>query len=125
MKKDRNTFFTETQMASTNMMPNMAPQMYQQPIMNQQMMTPPIQTSQASQSFYTGPSMPMQQVPNSAVIAITGTTPPQMQGNDIESRLSKIERQLHRLEAKITKLENGNPHFAIDTEEYNSSMYMI
>jgi|GEM_PF-1003868 len=127
MKKNRNTFFTESQMSATSMMPNMQmaqPQMPQQPMMQQ-----PMQAAQASQSFYSGPNL--QNVPNNVAHNNQGIMPTpipytgyQNSNSDIDSRLSKIERQLHRLENRITKLEGGS-QFAIDSEEYNSSMYMI
>ena len=44
--------------------------------------------------------------------------------SDIESRLSKLERQINRLDARITKLENTNlyPVEEIDT---TTNMYMV
>lgn len=46
--------------------------------------------------------------------------------NDIESRFAKIERQLNRLDYRISKLESANN--IISTEELdvnNSNMYML
>ena len=96
MKKNRNTFFTESQMTA-NMGPNMGMPNYQ-PSM-QPNMWPGMQSQMMS-------------------------TPLPDSNNELEARLTRIERQLHRLEARINKLEGGT-QFAIDSEEYNSSMYMI
>ena len=49
------------------------------------------------------------------------------QGNDIESRIAKIERQLNRLDYRISKLENTGS--TITNEEFetnnNTNMYML
>ena len=98
MKKDRNSFFQEYGMNAYNgNMPNM-------------MM--PNQTFSANSSFYSGPNM----MPN-------------MNNNmysDIDSRLSKIERQIVRLENRISRLEGDN-QTNINIDEYNASnpMYMV
>ena len=42
--------------------------------------------------------------------------------DDYDNRLAKLERQINRLDARITKLENANKIF---TEESSSSMYMV
>lgn len=108
MKKDRNSFFSEYGMNAYNMqqpmMPNMAPQQVQ-----------------SNSSFYAGPA-------------------PMMQGqmgmgdnytNDLDSRLSKIERQINRLESRISKLEGEFPtnfnkvNTETDYNYSNSSMYMV
>ena len=100
MKKDRNSFFQEYGMNGyNNMMPNM-------------MM--PNQAFSANSSFYSGPGMNYN---------------PNMNNNmysDIDSRLSKIERQLNRLETRISHLEGDNPNTNINIDEYNSNpMYMV
>lgn len=46
--------------------------------------------------------------------------------NDIESRLSKIERQLNRLDYRLSKLENTNNVISSDDFDINNSnMYML
>lgn len=70
--------------------------------------------SQASQSFYSGP-MPnysSQNYYNNDYMS------------DFESRMAKIERQINRLDARISKLESKG---TITTENYDNSnnMYML
>ena len=100
MKKNRNTFFQESSYQSYN--PNMA-----------MAGGAPYQT--ASNYFYQG-AAPM---PNNYTTS--------MMPNDIESRISKIERQLNRLDYRISKLENTGS--TITNEEFetnnNTNMYML
>lgn len=97
MKKDRNTFFNEANFSQSSFVPNMPTMPY-------------ANSTQASQSFYAGP------------------TPNFNQGNvndyasDLESRLSKIERQINRMDARISKLESKD--FTSDTT-LNNNMYML
>lgn len=99
MKKNRNTFFQESSYQSYN--PNMA------------LGGAPYQT--ASNYFYQG-AAPM---PNNYTIG-NGTS-------DIESRLAKIERQLNRLDYRISKLENSSTTLTSDDFENNTTtnMYML
>ena len=109
MKKDRNTFFNEANFSQASYMaPNMPNQMmggYPQPTYS---------GAQASQSFYQGP-VPMM------------NTNPSM-GNDymsdMESRLAKIERQINRMDARISKLEAKG---TLTTENFDNTtnMYML
>lgn len=103
MKKNRNTYFQESSYQSFN--PNM-----------NHMGGAPYQT--ASNYFYQGEA-PMPYNYNTY----------KEQGNninDIESRLSKIERQINRLDYRISKLENGNKIISSDDFENNSNnMYML
>lgn len=86
MKKNRNTFFQESQ-TSFNM-PN--------PMMSQyQMMA-------NNQMYY----------PNGL-------------NNDIEEKLAKIERQINRLDKRITDLENNTIKSTDDFESTTNNMYMI
>lgn len=49
-----------------------------------------------------------------------------MPNNDIESRFAKIERQLNRLDYRLSKLENTNQTYQTeDLESSNSNMYMV
>ena len=41
---------------------------------------------------------------------------------DIENRISKIERQINRLDARLTKVENQNK---IVSDDLSSSMYIM
>lgn len=98
MKKNRNSFFAESNYQSYNPNMNMQPAPYQS----------------SSNYFYQGPG-PM---PNNY------TT--QNMGNDIESRLAKIERQLNRMDYRISKLENANTIITSDDYETNTTnMYML
>jgi len=100
MKKTRNSYFQESSFQSynPNINPNMNPQMA------------PYQS--AGNYFYQGP------VPNN--YNTMGTN------NDIESRLAKIERQINRLDYRISKLENSNNIMSSDDfDTNNSNMYML
>lgn len=108
MKKDRNTFFSDAHMQSQTYMPNMNMNM---PMYNQGYA--PYQASQASQSFYAGPT-PTQNYQDSSY-------------SELDSRLAKIERQINRLDSRITRLENGNGNLGMIEKDTNfsSSMYMV
>lgn len=101
MKKDRNTFFSEYGFnQSTNMFPNqnMIPNMM------------PNQTFAANSSMYSGPT------PNINMN--------QNMYSDIDSRLAKIERELNRLETRVSRLEGENKS-NIDDINYSNSLYMV
>ncbi len=106
MKKDRNSFFNESSFQqSYGNMPNFGmPGNY------------PMNSgygSQASQSFYTGP------------MTNTGVMPTNNDYmSDMESRLAKIERQINRLDARISKLESKG---VLTTENFDNTtnMYML
>ena len=102
MKKDRNSFFNEASYSYGGYIPN---NMVQPNMM-------PVQSGAFNQSFYSGPGYPMQQ--NSNI----------MDTNDIESRLSKIERQLNRLDSRLTKLETSS-NVTTESFENNTNMYMV
>ena len=105
MKKDRNSFFNEASYSYGGYIPN---NMVQPNMM-------PVQSGQFNQSFYSGPGYPMTNQMNS-----------NMDSNDIESRLSKIERQLNRMDYRLTKLENANNIVTSDDFDTNTSnMYML
>ena len=89
MKKTRNSFFQESNFQSYN------------PNMNPNMQGAPFQAS--SNYFYQGP------MPNNYNINSIN--------NDIESRFAKIERQLNRMDYRISKLESQNNN--------NTNMYML
>ena len=96
MRKNRNSFFSESSFQSYN--PNM---------------NPPMQ--EASSYFYQGgPINPMNNYNT------------YNSNNDIESRLAKIERQLNRIDYRVTKLENNsNIITSEDFDTSNSNMYML
>lgn len=110
MKKDRNAFFNEANFSQSSYMgnPNMP--------MNQGFQNPmPAYGSQASQSFYSGP------------VPMNYNTNQNMGGDymsDLESRLAKIERQINRLDARVSKLESKG---LVTTENYDNTtnMYML
>ncbi len=114
MKKDRNTFFQEYQMFNQAQIPN--------PNMNVAN-GPFTTTSYANQGFYAGPA-------NNGAVPLNYNMPSYENANsnnnynDIESRLSKIERQLNRLDARLTKLESGTLYTHEDIETTNN-VYMV
>lgn len=98
MLKNRNAFFQEASMSSQSYMPNMFPNMQGQ-----------AQAAQASQSYYSGPAINQQgYYPNNF--------------DDYENRLAKLERQINRLDARLSKLENANK---IESIDMSSNMYMV
>lgn len=98
MKKNRNSFFSESTYQTYNPTPNINPQMA------------PYEVS--SNYFYQGP------VPNNYNTMNIN--------NDIESRLAKIERQINRLDYRLSKLENSNNIMASDDfDTNNTNMYML
>lgn len=108
MKKDRNTFFAESSYMNQSTFPNM-------PVANQ----PFGMQAYANQGFYAGP----QGIPNNYNIDSSGNTN-NMNMNDYESRLSKIERQLNRIDARLSKLENNNYYTTEDVDTTNN-IYMV
>lgn len=116
MKKDRNAFFQESQYFNQTAMP--MPMVANQPFTT---------NATASQSFYAGPSPMMNQVPvNYTTQPTPGTTNNFITNdyNDLESRLSKIERQLNRMDARLNKLESGNFYTTEDIDN-STNMYMV
>ena len=97
MLRNRNSFFQEASMSSQSIMPNMP--MYPT--------SPGINAAQATQSYYSGPTI----YPNY-----------QNSFDEYESRIAKLERQINRLDARITKLENSTKLESIDM---SSNMYMV
>lgn len=106
MKKNRNTFFSEANMNYANYNPNM-----------NMAANAPFQSATAYNSFYAGPNpnaMAGGQMQNYAVAP-----------TDLESRLAKIERQLNRLEHRVSKLETNNTYVTEDYESTTNNMYML
>ena len=98
MKKNRNTFFQESSYQSYN--PNMNGAPYQT----------------ASNYFYQGPMPNNYNTYNSSMGNV----------NDLESRFAKIERQLNRLDYRLSKIESASNVVATDEFDMNNSnMYML
>ena len=95
MLRNRNSFFQEASMNTQSFMPNMA-----------YAGTVPYSSAQSSQSYYQGP------MPNQNNYPI----------EDLEGRIAKLERQINRLDARISKLENSTKLESIDM---SSNMYMV
>ena len=98
MRKERNSFFEQQSYNSA---------FYPTPNMNMMMGAPSI-ASTSSQSFYGGPNV----MPNYS-------------DNEIETRLTKIERNLNRLDSRIAKLENNGISNTVDNYNDSTNMYMV
>jgi len=96
MKKDRNTFFSNYNAQTQSYIPN-----YPNMIQNQFV---PMEQSSMNSSYYSGPDIAL--------------------NNDIDNRLSKIERQINRLDNRLTKLENSSIT-EVKENNYSSNMYML
>ena len=99
MRKNRNAFFAENNMNYQGYNP---------------MVGGAYQNASSSNSFYSGPMMPNPMMQN------------QMMGyDDTAERLAKIERQISRLEHRISKLEANS---TVSTDDYDSTtnnMYIL
>ena len=114
MKKDRNTFFQESQFMSQASFPNPNFNIANQPFTT---------GSFSNQGFYAGPTngIPMNyttQMPQNTNYITNDYS-------DIESRLSKIERQISRIDARLNKLENGSFYTTDDIESTTNNVYMV
>lgn len=107
MKKTRNSFFTEAGMSYSGFNPNVAPNMMPGNM--------PYQAQTSYNSFYSGPNNIQGNMPYPQ---ITDT-------NTIENRLAKIERQINRLEHRISKLEATNTTYITEEIDTSSNMYML
>ena len=100
MRKNRNAFFAENNMNYQGYNPMMGSAAYQ--------------NATSSNSFYSGPVMPNQMLQNQV-----------MGYDDTAERIAKIERQINRLEHRISKLEANS---TISTDDYDSTtnnMYIL
>ena len=102
MLRNRNSFFQEAQFNTQSYMPNMIPYP-----MNYNM---PVNAAQASQSYYSGP------VPNQSNYNNYNGF------EDYDNRIAKLERQINRLDARISKLENSSK---LESVDISSNMYMV
>lgn len=99
MRKNRNSFFTESNMNYSNFQA--------QGVIPQAM--PYANTNY--NSYYQAPNAPgMPYVDNT---------------DSIENRLAKIERQINRLNARVNKLESLNTTFLDDNNDTTGNMYML
>ncbi|MBD8923335.1 hypothetical protein EGR52_07970 [bacterium] len=97
MRKNRNTFFTESNMNYTN-------------FQNHEVMP--------------NPNIPFQ--PQINYNPYQGQNPYIDTSNNIENRLAKMERQINRLERRINKLESVNTTFLDnDIDTTTNNMYML
>ncbi len=107
MRKDRNTFFTNYNAQQASYIPDM-PNMQVMPNNINSNGFGPYQAASTNSSFYAGPDI--------------GAS------NDLDNRLSKIERQINRLDNRVSKLENNmlSSNTPIENIENNySNMYML
>ena len=101
MKKDRNSFFGSTNFnMNASGMDNMLPYM-------QQMMpnTGIPNINAASSSFYAANNIPGQ-MPNNMNMNMNSVSSSSL--DEIEARLSKLERSINRLDARLNKLEGSS-----------------
>ena len=99
MKKDRNTFFSNYNQQTQSYFPDINTFQPNQSF-------GPYQSANASSSFYSGPDI--------------------QNWNEVDNRLSKIERQLNRLDSRLSKLESNHLNNNIPSNDNNySNMYMI
>lgn len=97
MRKNRNAFFAENNMNFQGYNPMVA--------------NAPYQNVSANSSFYSG-QMPMQ-------------GPVNYDYNEISERLAKIERQISRLDHRISNLESNTMKSTDDFESTTNNMYII
>jgi len=115
MKKDRNTFFSEASMSSQGYFPGPN---------NMMSANAPFQSAQASQSFYAMPAgMQMPQQMNSPMI--NNQNYDYSMFSEIENRLAKMERQINRLDSRVSKLESQTFYSNDDYTSGNDTMYMV
>ena len=98
MRKNRNSFFTESNMNYSNFQAQGAiPQ---------------------AMPYANANYNPYQAQPNIGMPYVDNS-------DSIENRLAKIERQINRLNARINKLESLNTTFLDDNIDTSSNMYML
>ncbi len=111
MKKDRNMFFNESSYINQVGFPNQN---------FNQMNIPNVTSSYSNNGFYAGP---LNNVPLNYTTPTPGN-PNNIDYNDIESRLSKMERQLNRLDIRLNKLET-NSLYTTDDIDNTTNVYMV
>ena len=104
MKKDRNSFFSEASYMNTNIPNNM---------------NGPFSAAYANQGFYQGPmNIPLNYNTNN------NGMPQVSDYSDIEARLSKLERLINRLDARLNKLET-NSFYTTEDIDNTTNVYMV
>lgn len=117
MKKDRNSFF-----GSTNFNMNASGMDSMLPYMQQMMPNTGIPNiNAASSSFYAANNIPGQ-MPNNMNMNMNSVSSSSL--DEIEARLSKLERSINRLDARLNKLE-GSSFYTKDTYDTDGNMYMV
>ncbi len=106
MKKDRNTFFSNYNAQTQSYIPDFQNTMMpNQPMQTMQPMpNGPYNQASMNSSYYSGPDI--------------------QNYNDIDNRLSKIERQINRLDNRLSKLEN-QPVTENNENNFSNNMYML
>jgi len=109
MKKDRNTFFSNYNAQTQSYIPD-----FPQPMTNQQFQQPGMPNNQfgafgqtsMNSSYYNGPDIAA--------------------SNELDNRLSKIERQINRLDNRLSKLENNQKALTeVNENNISNNMYML
>lgn len=95
MKRNRNSFFTNYNAQQQSYIPDGMPMPNQGPYTQSSM----------NSSYYSGPTL--------------------TNSNDIDNRLSKIERQINRLDNRVSKLENSLSIDNTPSETNYNNMYML
>lgn len=108
MKKDRNSFFSQFGSYGYNNQP------YMQPGMNMQ---PPAMPQVSSNMSY--------QMNQPATVGTAGSVYPM--DDNIDARISKLEREINRMDSRISKLEQTQSSINATNTDYNfaNSMYMV
>ena len=115
MKKDRNSFF-----GSTNFNMNASGMDNMLPYMQQMMPNTGIPNINAlSSSFYAANNIPGQMPSNMGMNSVNSSSL-----DEIEARISKLERAINRLDARLNKLE-GSSFYTKDTYDTDGNMYMV
>ena len=116
MRKTRNSFFQESSFQQS-----FNPNYNMNPMPNQM----PFQTA-AGNYFYQGNNLGMNPGINSDMQGPNTNYTTFNAGSDIESRFAKIERQLNRLDYRISKIENSKVDLSSDDfDTSNTNMYML
>ena len=108
MKKDRNAFFQNQSASSYFYLTN--------PVPTNPMMGAYPMATESSSNFYQGPIM----------TPMYGQQNQDNYSNELESRLAKIERQINRLDTRVSKLESEQLTTGGPTNDYTANnMYMV
>ena len=85
------------------------------------------QESSYNQGYYNNynPMIPQMPQVESQSSFYMNTNPNNMYNNNYNERISKLERQVNRLDSRLSKLENMNTISNQDDIDTNQNMYMI